>query len=371
MVRRRLGRWWLWVTAMTLMACAGHEKTQGSSEEGSAGDDEGDGGLPGKGWTSRRKITFAEDVLELGLTDIPIMLRLNESRVMYDSIDEFVPDIRFYDGTLETELPYEIERWIHGSQSIVWVRVASIDKSTAGRSIYLYYGKSDLDEGHAPQDVWEDYRAVWHMNRDDEGKMPDASGNGHDGILSGGGAMSSTTDLAGPALSISASASYLEIPHAPELVPGQSFTIEGWINADIIDDQPRFLVRKRDSYAIEASSEGEGTPRGVVWFETSADRSVSAPTALEENRYTHLALVYDGASTTFAFFIDGKSAVEREPPSDPAASSETAVEIGLEAYGLIDEVRISDVVRSPAWLTVQRRAMLDDLLTFGPAEYPG
>ena len=366
----------VWLVAAALGACGGSDDPiGGSGGDGTGGsgvaDDGGDDGLPGPGWTQRRLITLPEDVLGLGLTNIPLLVRLDPSRIDYDVINEFVPDVRFYDGALETSIPHEVERWAVDSESLFWIRPAVIDDTEAGRAIWMYYGKSGLEEPDAPDEVWsEGYVGVWHMAPDETGEVPDASGNANTAVLAGGGADLASSSLAGPSLAITAGASSLDVPHDASLSPADSFTVEGWIAPDFVDDNARFLVRKRDEYAVETSAEGEGTPRAVTWFQTSGERAVTSSDPLPGGDWTHLALVYEAGSGTFALYRDGELDQMREPPSDPAATSEIDLQIGLEAYGNIDEVRISKAARSPAWLQVQHRAMLDDLFEFGGPETP-
>lgn len=361
--------------AFALGACGGEDEAIGSGDDSTAGTgadggDGGDDGLPGSGWYQRRRLDIAPDVLGLGLTDVPVLVRVDSSRIQYDVTNEFTPDVRFYDGALATELSYEVERWIESGESLFWVRLPSIDDSEAGRAIYMYYGKSGLEDAQAPADVWAGgYVGVWHMAEGEGGEVADSSGNGNVGVLFGGGADLSTSSLAGAALSITANVSYLDVAHADSLDLGQTMTIEGWVSPDGVDDRARFLLRKRDAYAIESVSEGAGTPRGVVWFQESADRSVTAGAPLD-SAWTHLALVFDGAAGEFSLYLDGELEETREPPSDPAASSTTNLEIGLEAIGLIDEVRVSNVVRSPDWLLVQRRSVEDTLFEFSAPETP-
>jgi hypothetical protein len=363
-----------WLLAAALGACGQSDDPLGSSGgggTGSGGAVGGDHGLPGPGWAQRRELVLPDDVLDLGLTNIPLLVRVDASRISYDLVNEFTPDVRFYDGALQTLIPHEVERWAIDAESLFWIRPAVIDDSEAGRSIWMYFGKAGVGEADGAEEVWsEGYGAVWHMAPDGDGMAPDSTGNANTGARAGGGAAFGAGDLSGEALSITASASSLDVPHAASLSPGQSFTVEGWALPDGIDDRARFLVRKRDEYAIETVAEGEGTPRGLAWFQESGERSVTAAAPLDSGEWTHLALVFDAASGTFALYRDGALEEMRAPPSDPAAASDVDLQIGLEAYGYIDEVRISSVARSPSWLAVQNRAARDDLFTFGAPETP-
>lgn len=71
--------------------------------------------------------------------DFQVRIQLDPSTIDYDKINSNGSDLRFYDPTSGTELPYWIEVWKYGGRSFVWVKVPEISHDT-GRLIYMYYG---------------------------------------------------------------------------------------------------------------------------------------------------------------------------------------------------------------------------------------
>ena len=52
-------------------------------------------------------------------------------------------DIRFTEADGQTELPYWIEQWSHGTSASLWVRVNTIAATPLATTIYLYYGNDE------------------------------------------------------------------------------------------------------------------------------------------------------------------------------------------------------------------------------------
>lgn len=72
------------------------------------------------------------------------MVKLNSSRINYSHIQTGGTDIRFYDADNQTELPFEIDTWNTSGDSIIWVKVPRINKSSDSDYIWMYYGDDTL-----------------------------------------------------------------------------------------------------------------------------------------------------------------------------------------------------------------------------------
>ncbi len=360
------------VLGVLATGCPDAEMAEASDE--TTGDDGAmvDPGLPGPGWTWRREITIDPGVLGQGLTDFPLLVRLDNSRIEYDATNAVVPDVRFYDGEIATALDFEVERWNPQGNSYFWVRIPALEDTDAARSFWIYYGNDAPPAAPASTAVWTDsFVGVWHMEEAAAGGVADSTGHGHDGVLDGGGAQLRVADPLGGALQIDASSSVLRVPADPSLFPGQSMTVEGWVNPARVDGTSRrAIVRMRDSFELRSISEDSGDPgtaQGAVWFQTSTERNVTASGPTAEGAWTYFAMTFDQASGDFTLYRDGAVDQTRDPPAEPMVDGGTDVEMGLEAYGLVDEVRVSSVARSAAWMSAQNLSMTDTLLTFGPA----
>ena len=90
-------------------------------------------------WGLRRKITLNNSGQASNLTDVPLLVPLDSTRVEYFRTQDAGQDIRFVDANDPTMLDYEIELWNEENGAAVW---------NAG------------------------YRGVWHLKEDPAGAPP-------------------------------------------------------------------------------------------------------------------------------------------------------------------------------------------------------
>ncbi|MCQ2368824.1 MAG: hypothetical protein MJ109_07455, partial [Kiritimatiellae bacterium] len=128
------------------------------------------------------RIEFPGVVGEETLVRFPVAVRLSETidGFTYHKYNE--NDIRFFtEGNVE--IPFEIDTWNTNGESLVWVQIPELTKSTAlyiratgsGRKDYTLaanYGENDNLH------MWKDYAAVWHMGSITT--LKDATGHGYD-----------------------------------------------------------------------------------------------------------------------------------------------------------------------------------------------
>lgn len=117
------------------------------------------------------RIEFPGVVGEETLVRFPVAVRLSEKidGFTYHKYNE--NDIRFHaeDGT---EIPFEIDTWNTNGESLVWIQVPELTKSTA------LYIRATGNGKKTYSDMWTDYAAVWHMNS--LTKLKDSTVNGYD-----------------------------------------------------------------------------------------------------------------------------------------------------------------------------------------------
>ena len=77
-------------------------------------------------WSGRVPLTLNGSTLGSSLEQIPVLVVLNPSRVDYRSGAADGRDLRFVADDHATILPHEIERWVSGGTSYLWVRVPSV-----------------------------------------------------------------------------------------------------------------------------------------------------------------------------------------------------------------------------------------------------
>ena len=116
------------------------------------------------GWSKRIGLYLGHGGINQGLTDFPLMVKLNSGRVSYADFKAGGADVRFADSN-GTALSYEIESWNTSGESILWVKVPSIPANSTPR-IYLYYGNPSASDGQTVAATWSGggYKGVYHFN---------------------------------------------------------------------------------------------------------------------------------------------------------------------------------------------------------------
>ncbi|MBO4709795.1 MAG: hypothetical protein J5727_08490 [Kiritimatiellae bacterium] len=108
--------------------------------------------------------------------DVPVALRLSTMRIRSFDYATAGDGTHFeiYDenGAI---LPYEIDTWNPGGESLLWVKVPFFAK---GRNLTVVYGRTNEDMTARAAEVWANYIGVWHMNGlDASNKYPNSTGD--------------------------------------------------------------------------------------------------------------------------------------------------------------------------------------------------
>lgn len=137
-------------------------------------------------WTKRRQILV--DGVGGALTDFPVMIKLDSTRIDYAQVQSAGQDLRFTNdaGTL---LSYEIEKWDAAGTSVVWVKVPTLATYPTKSSIWMYYGNGAASDAQSSA-AWDaNHRGVWHLS----GNGNDATSNANNGTVTG--AVSATSQV--------------------------------------------------------------------------------------------------------------------------------------------------------------------------------
>ncbi|MBQ2623923.1 MAG: hypothetical protein IJG18_02370 [Kiritimatiellae bacterium] len=108
--------------------------------------------------------------------DVPAALRISETSVPGFSYADAGDGTHFTitDGT-GAVLPYEIDTWNPGGESILWVKIPYF---VNGKKLTVVYGETEADMTARAAEVWSNYIGVWHMNAVNAlGKYPNSAGD--------------------------------------------------------------------------------------------------------------------------------------------------------------------------------------------------
>jgi len=353
------------------------------------------------GWDQRVKITIDSGDITANLTNFPVLIYLSASSGINSEDITFVFDevganslkiaATTSDGT--TECYVEVEKWDSGNEKgWLWVKVSSIS-SIVDTDIYLYFDNDHADNNahvgvtnsEVAENVWDaNFEFVSHMRDDpDTSHIRDSTTNDVDGTKAGAGQ---------PAVTVNGI-----IDDAQDFDSGNPDYIS--MPSTIFEDDTVGCMEcwaKRDSagvIGIPLMSSDEATEANYIGIQWRDDDKIWFQVRLAagyefiretvnswaDTDWHHLAMVQDGIAVKF--YVDGalEAAINVIAPNDMGAWFDDVgaildnVAIGMARIlnpvspfaGLIDEVRISDVVRSGAWIKATYETVNDDLLDYG------
>ena len=288
-------------------------------------------------------------------------------------------DLRF--EIAGTELPREVERYDPATGTLVaWVLVPSLDDS--GLLLDLFYGgePSTVD----PADVWQDYRAVWHLGEDPVlGVTSDSSpaathGTAYGFGVAGGGGGGSGPGIAGNAIEFAGS-QRLAFGDASAFDVGlDSFSYSAWVLAKAPSlgefDMALFNGGSSVSYPGFDMELGANNWSGCL---NDGAQSVCATVGYEVDLagdWHHLTFVVDRDATVLNGFIDGTHPWIDTLNLIDSLSAGVSLTVGasdggtLDFAGAIDEVRIANVARSLDWVATEFANVTSSGLIFVGAE---
>jgi len=342
------------------------------------------------GWAKRVKLTIDQNDIDDALTNFPILVHLGTSVGRNGDDVSFVFDelesndnrkkiaVTTSDG--QTQCYAEIEKWdAVNKEAWLWVKVPFI-ASDADTDLYLYYDKTHADNtdyvgdpGETPaQNVWDEHFVlVTHMRDDpDSSHVRDSTSYANNGTKKAAGEPAVTTDgQIDDAQDFDGVDDYVEVPHSTSLDIIGNITIEAWLKHD--NTESEFIVAKREaSNAYSLYTSATHTP-GFEVFIGGARRYVEGSTVLSAATWYHVVGTYDGEN--LRIYLNGE--INGTTPQTGNIDSTTdPVRIGwaiadfFSFDGIIDEVRISNVARSAAWIKASFETERDDLLGFGSEE---
>ncbi len=256
-------------------------------------------------------------------------------------------ELRFWTNADLTgqELNYEIESFSTTSNSSIWVKVPALSKNC---SLWASWGdpaKTNQQAYTTNGAVWtEGFRGVWHMNQTN---ALDSTSNRLDAVsvLNTG-----TLGLVGEAQSFNGSNSFMRVLDA---VDPTAYTISAWIRPAVTTSGT--IIRRTDSGEAGSYSHQlnlNGSSKAIHYLFDGGSKTVTGTTTLSAASWYYLSGTAVN-SGSMRLYLNG--AEEGTPVSMGALwTGGDRWTIGKSNpdwfNGLIDEVRISSVVRSTNWI---------------------
>jgi len=288
-------------------------------------------------------------------------------------------DILFVsDGTL---LAHEIELFVQdyditNARLVAWVK-ANLS-SSIDTTITMYYGNPVVGPQENPEEVWNtEYVGVWHLGESPSGtasEIRDSTIQSNDGHTRGQmNSADSVSAQVGKGIELDGVDDIIVIPGSYTLESVSDIcTLQTWINWDnvasgsyqrVMTSSTRFGIGSSHNDGLEWAVQPDGDYFYYPWGGHQSDFNfVTAP--FTNGVWHHVAVTMNYHTKDVNLYLDGAQltlAVENVPTYWTQLAnignwlwggSGPQVPVGFMA-GRYDEIRVSDVVRSPAWISTE------------------
>lgn len=271
-----------------------------------------------------------------------------------------------------TKLDFEIESYSATTgKYIAWIRIPTMS-FTADTAIYIWYGNAAVTTSQENKTgVWDsNYKAVYHLPDGTTLSANDSTSNANTGSITAATATAGQIDGAG---SFNGSTALINCGTGASIanVWANGGTISVWTqNTNFGGSNNGRIVNKTGStdtgsttgWCFQVAFGATGSMKLTVAFGTTPMSYTSAAGSIAVGTKYHMVATYDGSSLANIpiFYINGatSTAVNQTTPVGTIVNDTTQSmligNIGNASRGFngwIDEVRISNVVRSSSWVT--------------------
>jgi len=279
----------------------------------------------------------------------PLLVRLHRDFFDFSQAQPGGEDVRFVspDGV---PLVHQIEEWNPSAgQASLWVRIPVIEGNSR-QEIQMRWGNPRAVAPSGNRSVFDasnGYLGVWHMD-------PRGQDEVH-GLKGKDTGTQPVQGLIGPARHFEAGQGISlgeQIAHFP--TGSRPHTTEAWFRAK--QPNSRILGWGLEKAQGKVVLQYRSPPHVEIdWY--FSDATIKGKGRVPQDQWVHVAFTYERGKSQV--FVNGRLDVSRESRDAPLAlTSPTRMYLGgwynhYDFVGDLDEVRLSSVVRSPEWLTLQ------------------
>lgn len=307
-----------------------------------------------------KELTIESDYIDTGLTNFSLLVHDDTGDL--SGILANGSDIAFFNASKATQYNHEVESYNSTTGELVaWVNVTSVSDSV-DTVFYMYYDDSDggYPVGHNPTNVWDiNYTAVFHLT-----DLNDSTSNGWLLINNGTAVTSSSGQIAGCYDFEADNNAYL---YNDTLLNGSysSLNLECWVKHETQSDNAymnKYNVLSEDRVFLRNSG---GSFNGFTEADNSGTKDVTGASVAVDVWY-HISFSYV-TTNLLRLNLNGTETVSLGllQPNTMQAGDWMSFVIGIYNVsacldpmdGLIDEVRVSNIVRSNATLNASYHSM--------------
>ncbi|MFH1225543.1 MAG: DUF2341 domain-containing protein [Candidatus Diapherotrites archaeon] len=329
------------------------------------------GGWWNNSWQYRQQITVTGGVSGT-LSNFPVLVQLtNASNPLFSHAQSDGDDILFTAADGTTKLSHEIEEYNTGGKVLrAWVKVPSL---ASGSVIYMYYGNASSGSQQDAANTWTGFTFVHHLE-ETSGTHYDSTSNNWDGMPKNGLNQNAQGKIGG-ADHFDNDSDSIAIPASGTFTPPAQGTLEFWAYADYADGTRQRFMGGDDAFEVAWQDQLAGDPVSNDLF--TAGSVPASKSGLALNTWTYLTFTYDSAAQASEIYFNGAKETSWNSADDNPGSDVFTIgtRTGTSDYfaGTLDEIRLSNVVRSAEWIgaSYTNQGNPQGFVSFGAEETSG
>jgi hypothetical protein len=328
-------------------------------------------------FTNRARINLTGTKVTADHTGFVLMVDLSRfSNSFWSVVQSDLRDLRFTDSSGVFELPYDLVRYDYAAKTgVIYIKTPYLDSNASEIHFYMYYGNPAVTSYspthlHGSQAVWQGngYEAVYHFTEAPllGATIHDSTSNARHGTVVGSALTQVSTSQAGGGYQF-----ILNEEHYISTVDFDLFGKELELTVSALvkpGNSNGTVVSHNDSgnnvpFHLNVTGSGNLGRQGFKW-NTSGWKGANLGRGDLQNapNWTKVdgTLLSTSSSMVTRYYANGSQTAQKGySSSNPVQDNPNAMTIGAHVtqgdyyVGLIDEVRISSVVRSADWLSLE------------------
>ncbi|MBE3136948.1 MAG: DUF2341 domain-containing protein, partial [Thermoplasmata archaeon] len=312
-------------------------------------------------WQFRKEILINHTKVTSDLINFPVLIHITDSDLAMKAQHDG-DDIYFTDN-VNNKLNHEIENYNGTTGELAsWVNIPFLSL-TQDTILYLYYGNPTCGNQESIEGTWDsNYVAVHHFD-ETSGTIYDSTSHNNDGTTYGNLSQDTQGKIDG--------ADYFDgindhITLPPVFSIDSQFTMEAWIYPQT---GARYFVSQWNNYKGVMLQVG-ASPDHIEWY---IDGSSGGISGISLNTWYHIVFTYDGTTARIYRNAGTPTSGVCNAPTWPAEGMYIGDRSAgsRQFHGIIDEVRLSNIVRSSAWVSTEYNNQNDPsgFYSIGTEEY--
>ena len=305
-------------------------------------------------WKMRRSLdlnTTAQGAnIQEAVANIPVLLRLHAGNFDFKKAKPDGGDIRFVAADDVTSLKYVIDTYdVINEIALIWVKVPEIKTNAADGRIFIYYGNEKAVDSQDGIGVFSNGQALVYHLSETQGNPQDATNNkNHASRFSGGQSLPS---VVGNGISLFGGKDNIVVPSSPTLNLADGFTFSAWVKLNQQAADGYLFAQTEQEKGIIVGINGEKTYARIM-NDTVVQTEGDAKLTLGE--WHHMAVTAKPGGK-LSLFIGGQEVASTPLPDKlPALKTDllfgSAQAEGHQLVADLDEIEVSNLARSPAWI---------------------